>query len=208
MPTPFEHAKLLSGVSGVLRFVADPLGRLEEARRLYGTRAFYKQLGATVALLMDPESIEELLVGNAASLNKDRFTAQLGRVLGQGLVTSEGDLWKRQRKLMAPSFQPRHIEKLASVIVRRTEEALLRGYQTGQTRNVNDDMMRLTLDIVVSTLFGSTPIASDEVDAHLTDIMTGFHTLMFTWRALFPSFPFPSRRQLTGARDGLHRIVL
>src|SRR5687768_2514128 len=100
MATGFEHAKLLSGTSGVLRFAQDPLGRLEEARQLYGTRAFYRQLGATVALLMDPESIEELLVGNAGSLNKDRFTAELGRVLGQGLVTSEGDLWRRQRRLM------------------------------------------------------------------------------------------------------------
>lgn len=207
MPAQFEHARLLSGVSGLLRFAGNPLGRLEDVRRQYGTRVFYEQRGIPFAIVMDPEGIEELLVGHAGSLNKDRFTGELGRVLGRGLVTSEGDLWRRQRKLMAPSFQPKQLEKLAGVMVSCTE-ALLAGYQAGQTRDVHADMMRLTLDIVVSTLFGSTPVSSDEVDEHLSAIMSDFHTLMFTWRAMFPIWtPFPTRLRLRRSRDRLQQIV-
>jgi len=207
MAANFEHARSLAGVGGLLRFADNPLGRLEEVRREYGTRVFYEQRGIPFAIVMDPEGIEEVLIGRAGSLNKDRFTSELGRVLGRGLVTSEGDLWRRQRKLMAPSFQPKHIEKLASVMVDCTE-TLVAGYQGGQTRDVHADMMRLTLDIVVSTLFGSTPIPSDEVDEHLSAIMTDFHALMFTWRALFPIWtPFPTRLRLKRSRDRLQRIV-
>jgi len=203
----FEHARMLSGVSGLLRFASDPLRVLEDVRRRYGTRVFYEQRGIPFAIVMDPEGIEEVLVDHAGSLNKDRFTAELGRVLGRGLVTSEGDLWRRQRKLMAPSFQPKHLEKLASVMVDRSE-ALVAGYQAGQTRDVHSDMMRLTLDIVVSTLFGTSPVRSDEVDEHLSTIMSDFHTLMFTWRAMFPIWtPFPTRLRLTRSRDRLQRIV-
>ena len=207
MAGQFEHAELLSGVRGLLRFAGNPLGRLEDVRRQYGTRVFYEQRGIPFAIVMDPEGIEEVLIGHAGSLNKDRFTGELGRVLGRGLVTSEGDLWRRQRKLMAPSFQPKHLEKLASVMVNCTE-SLLVDYQEGQTRDVHADMMRLTLDIVVSTLFGSTPIRSQEVDEHLSAIMSDFHTLMFTWRAMFPNWtPFPTRLRLRRSRDRLRHIV-
>jgi len=207
MAAQFEHALLLDGVRGLLRFADNPLGRLEDVRRQYGTRVFYEQRGIPFVIVMDPEGIEELLVEGAGSLNKDRFTSELGRVLGRGLVTSEGDLWRRQRKLMAPSFQPKHIEKLADVMVECTE-TLLAGYQSGQARDVHADMMRLTLDIVVSTLFGSTPIRSEEVDEHLSAIMSDFHALMFTWRAMFPIWtPFPTRLRLKRSRDRLQHIV-
>src|SRR5688572_6798821 len=136
MAAEFEHARLLAGVSGLLRFAGDPLGRLEDVRRQYGTRVFYEQLGIPFVIVLEPEGIEELLVEQAGLLNKDRFTGELGRVLGRGLVTSEGDLWRSQRKLMAPSFQPKHIGKLASVMVKCTE-ALLAGYEAGQTRDVH-----------------------------------------------------------------------
>lgn len=208
MAAQFEHARLLAGVSGLMRFADDPLGRLEDVRRQYGTRVYYEQRGIPFVIMMDPDGIEEVLVDRAGSLNKDRFTAELGRVLGRGLVTSEGDLWRRQRKLMAPSFQPKHIERLADVMVDRTER-LLAGYRAGETRDVHADMMRLTLDIVVSTLFGSTPVRSDEVDENLAAIMSDFHTLMFTWRAMFPIWtPFPTRLRLKRSRDHLRRIVL
>ncbi len=203
----FNLAGELTGFRGLMRFAGDPLGRLETARRLHGTRVFYKQWGIPFALLMDPEIIEELLLGHAQLLKKDRFTAQLSSVLGQGLVTSEGELWRRQRKLLAPSFQPKQIARFSEVMVERTI-ALLEGYADGQTRDVHADMMRLTLDIVVRTLFGSRVARSDEVDEHLSVILNGFHTLMFSWRAAFPTWmPFRARRRVTHSKDQLERIV-
>lgn len=203
----FEHAEALSGALGLLRFAKDPLGSLTRAREVYGTRAFYTQFAVPFGLLTDPECIEELLVGNASSLNKDRFTAQLGRVLGRGLVTSEGELWRRQRKLMAPSFQPKSVDKLAQVMVQSSNN-LVGDYASGQTRDVHADMMHLTLDIVVRTLFGSSGISPEEVDEHLSKVLAGFHTLMFSWRALFPVWtPFPTRLKLGTSRTKLRHIV-
>jgi cytochrome P450 len=203
----FRHADELAGLRGLFRFTGDPLGRLEHTHQLYGSRVYYQQWRTPFAVLTDPIAIEELLLGNAHALQKDQFTAQLARVLGQGLVTSEGELWRRQRKLLAPSFQPKQIESFAEVMVERTL-AVLADYEDGQLRDVHADMMRLTLDIVVRTLFGSSVVRASEVDEHLDVVLRAFNTLLFSWRAVFPPWtPFAARRQLSRSRDKLQSVV-
>src|SRR5689334_518977 len=62
-------------------------------------------------MLTEPEHIEEVLVGKAKSFSKDVFAQDLKRLLGEGLLTSEGDFWLRQRRLAQPAF---HKERIAS----------------------------------------------------------------------------------------------
>ncbi|HWA73521.1 MAG TPA: cytochrome P450 [Polyangiaceae bacterium] len=203
----FAHSKELSGFSGLLHFAESPLGALEEARRLHGPLVYYRQPGSKVLLILDPPVIETLLVGEASKLVKDEFTRHLSHIVGQGLLTSEGELWKRQRKLLAPSFQPRQIAGFAEVMVERTL-AMLAQFEEGQERDVHAEMMHLTLDVVVRTLFGSEIVRANEVEHSLESIMADYRSLMMSWRAAFPPwFPFPARVRFKSKRKALRAII-
>ena len=110
-----------------------------------------------------------MLVGQNADFGKDLFTKDLGELLGAGLLTNEGDAWKAKRKLMAPSFQPREIAGYGETMVTCAENALSR-LREGELFDAYAAMMRLALDVVARTLFGSEFERFDEVEeclAHL-----------------------------------------
>lgn len=203
----FAYSKELAGFSGLLHFARDPLGSLEEARKLHGPLAYYHQPAAKVLLLMEPSVIEAVLVGEASKVIKDEFTRHLSHVIGNGLLTSEGDFWKRQRKLLAPSFQPRQIAGFAEVMVERTL-AMLETFEDGEERDMHAEMMHLTLDVVVRTLFGSEIVRAHEVETLLESVMANYRTLMMSWRAAFPPwFPFPARIRFKSTKKALRGII-
>lgn len=202
------HSPELDGFRGVLHFAKDPLGALEEARRLHGSFVGYtQQNNVRVHLLMEPALVDELLVKHADSLEKDEFTKALGPILGKGLLTNDGPHWKEQRKLLAPSFQPKHIGKYASVMVEATEE-LIAGFSVQDVRDVHTDMMGVTLDIVLRTLFGTSAVRTSEVGELLDVIMDDYRRLTMSFRVAFPQwFPFYSRIRFKRMRKKLRRIV-
>jgi cytochrome P450 len=90
-------------------------------------------------------------------------------VLGNGLVTSEGDFWRRQRKLSAPAFQPARLGAYAGVMMEAVER-MLQAWSTDGERDVHADMTRLTLDIACKTLFGADASADSEVVGHALNV--------------------------------------
>src|SRR5688572_17359062 len=187
------HSPELQGLRGILHFAKDPLGALEEARRLHGTFVGYGQQKQDVRLVFEPSLVDELLVRHADLLQKDEFTRALRPILGDGLLTNDGAPWKKQRKLLAPSFTPKHIGKYAEVMVAATEE-LVASYGASERRDVHADMMELTLNIVVRTLFGTNAVRTSEVSHLLEVIMDDYRRLAMSFRVAFPPwFPFFSR---------------
>ena len=88
-------------------------------------------------VLNDPDFIKHVLVDNHANYSKGRLNRQiLSPVLGEGLLTSEGDFWRRQRRIAAPAFHPNHIARLGGVIAamrRRRDRALALAGRVRQT---------------------------------------------------------------------------
>ena len=126
----------------------------ERVAREYGGVARYEVLGRPVYLLTDPAVIERVLVHDNQRYRKgDLFQQQLRPVLGNGLLTSGGEFWRRQRHLVQPSFGPERIAGYADMMVERSEHAAAR-WSDGETRDVHADMMELTLDIVARALLG------------------------------------------------------
>ena len=76
------HSPELEGFKGLLHFAADPLGGLEEARRLHGGFVGYEQRGIQVRLIFEPQLIDELLVAGADHVVKDEYTRQLRPIVG------------------------------------------------------------------------------------------------------------------------------
>jgi cytochrome P450 len=119
----------------------------------HGDRVLYRFGKLEFRLLGDPEDIRHVLVTNASRYVKSKNYEGLKLVLGEGLVTSEGAHWKRQRKLSQPAFQPRSVETFLPTMNECTDAMLARWEREGvQTLDLHEEMMRLTLRIIGRTL--------------------------------------------------------
>jgi cytochrome P450 len=107
-----------------------------------------------VYLVVHPRDIETVLVTNAGNFTKSADYRALARVLGQGLLTSEGDFWKRQRSLIQPAFHRQNIQAYAEVMTRAAGR-MLDSWKEQDERNIHEDLMRVTLEIVALCLFGA-----------------------------------------------------
>jgi cytochrome P450 len=114
------------------------------------------QLGRRSFVLVNtPEYVHEVLVEHAACFHKSPALRIYSRpLLGNGLLTSEDDLHRRQRRLVAPAFNHRRVAGCAGVMARGAERAQ-EAWADGATRDIAREMMRLTLGIAGETLFGA-----------------------------------------------------
>ncbi|MGA8036312.1 MAG: cytochrome P450 [Candidatus Acidiferrales bacterium] len=138
-----------------LTFLRDPLGTLEMLAREYGDIVRLRVGNQSRVLLNDPDLIEQVTVIQQAKFHKSTITkAVTGRLLGQGLLISEGDFWRRQRRLVQPAFQRSRLNSYSATMV-ECADARAALWRDGETRDIAQEMMSLTLDIAVRTLFGS-----------------------------------------------------
>jgi cytochrome P450 len=207
-PLRLEPIRALSGFRSMLKYARRPLLRFEEARRWSDRAVAFRVLGLRYIAVFDPDAIEQILVSQHAAFEKDTFTSDLRRVLGTGLLTSEGDPWRRNRKLMAPSFQRGEVAAYGTVMAERAR-AFIDGQAPGSVLDVHSAMMHLTLDILVRALFGTEASRADEVERLLEALMLDYVPPAVAWRLLLPEwFPLGSRRRLASVRGQLDAILL
>jgi cytochrome P450 len=140
------------GLGALNQFRSDSLGTLERAAAL-GDIAIIPFGPRTLALINQPDLIHQVLVEHAPRLHKTRRLKEIMRPsLGNGLLVNDGEDWRRQRRLAQPAFHHKRIEAYGAVMVEHTER-MLAGWRDGETREIDHDMMRLTLGIVSKTLF-------------------------------------------------------
>ncbi|WP_017655513.1 cytochrome P450 [Fortiea contorta] len=149
-PSPKGHPFL-----GLLpEYSRDPLGFTTKCAKEYGDVVFWKLPLSPAYQLNHPDYIEEVLVTKNSQFIKHQSLQILGRMLGNGLVTSEGSFWQHQRRLMQPAFHRERIFSYGEVMVDYTKR-LLPTWSRGEIRDIHEDMMGLTLEIVAKTLFGA-----------------------------------------------------
>ncbi|MET0790498.1 MAG: cytochrome P450, partial [Polyangiaceae bacterium] len=198
----------LSGLGSLVRYSNRPLKRFEDARSFSARASAYELLGTYTQVIFDPELIETVLIGNHAAFSKDAFVRDLGQVLGEGLLNSEGEAWRRQRKLAAPSFQRTEIANYAEQMVECTER-FLRDLKEDEPFDVHAGFMHLTLDILVRTLFGTQISRVREVEAALDSVMAEYSPLRMALRvALPPWVSSRSRRRIARLRSALDSVLL
>src|SRR5271156_6780064 len=130
----------------------DPLGYLSRMVREYGDIFTMRYYNFRVYFVSHPDYVEEVLVTHNRKFIKGRILRANKRLFGNGLLTSEGDFWLRQRRLAQPAFHRARIASYADTMVRYTER-LLGEWKDGEARDIHAEMMRLTLQIVAKTLF-------------------------------------------------------
>lgn len=141
------------GLRELFGFTRNPLRLLRRLRAEYGDVVELRMAGMTWFLLSHPEDIEFVLVKNAKKMKRDATVPILERTLGLGLLTSEGELWKRQRKLMAQAFTPKRIATYAETMSAVTDRAV--DFAHGQEIDLHAEMSRVTMEVVAAVLFGA-----------------------------------------------------
>jgi cytochrome P450 len=186
-------------------FRKDALGFLTHCARHYGPVVPLRMLHKPAFLLLDSADIERVLVTDHKDFKKPEWlhTAAVRRVLGEGLVTADGEEWRRQRHSCQPAFQPRRMEPYAARIMMLAERAL-NGWQPGQTRALQEDMAHLALEIVACTLLDlDEPGWSEEASTAVDTLMARFTAQ----RSLFGMLPLPASRAESHAAQRLNTVV-
>src|SRR5918912_1026570 len=155
-------------------FQRDPLNLLTRLAREYGDVVQFRAGTQRVFLLNHPDHVRDVLVTHHGRFHKGRALQRAKRLLGEGLLTSEGEFHRRQRRLAQPAFHRQRIAAYAGVMVRYAEKR--RGaWRDGETLNIAEEMMRLTLSIVAKTLFDAeVESEASEIGEALTAIMKTF----------------------------------
>jgi cytochrome P450 len=134
----------------------DPLDIMTRLAREYGDIVRFIVAGQERILLNHPDLIQQVLVVQHAKFQKSELTRRVtGPLLGQGLLISEGDFWRRQRRLAQPAFHRSRIDEYAAPMVESAENHIQK-WHLGEIRDIAREMMELTLTIAVRTLFGAT----------------------------------------------------
>jgi cytochrome P450 len=185
----------------------NPILLFEHLRR-YGRAAHYRILRNDVVLLNDPADIGEVLIDKAASFGKDRIQKRMKILLGEGLITSDGETHRRGRRIAAPAFHRRRIEGYAGQIVSLAAE-MREQWKPSVEFDISVEMMRLALQVVARTLF-DTEVTPEihEINDQVNIIMDLYHFLVTLPRAeLLLNSPLPKMRRFRAARKRLDEVV-
>ncbi|MBC8162889.1 MAG: cytochrome P450 [Roseiflexaceae bacterium] len=187
----------------------DPLGFFTSAMMKYGD---FVRVGKGWYLISHPDLIKHVLQDNNRNYVKGAAVEPLKLLVGNGLLTSEGTFWLRQRRLAQPAFHHRRIASMADTMVQLTGETLDRWqheYGRGQRFDVATEMMALTARIIGVTMFG-TDVAgrTGELYAALSTSIHFVNQRSFSLLRLPPSVPTPKNRQFTKALASIDGLML
>jgi cytochrome P450 len=166
------------------------------------------RLGPQIAyVISNPDWIKDILVTHQTQFIKSRMLERAKVLLGEGLLTSEGEFHTRQRRLVQPAFHRERLIGYGSAMVECAAQC--RDLWTADaTLDVAREMNRLTLSIVAKTLF-SVDVSSeaDEIRAALTEVLGLFETVLLPFSEWLEKLPLPSVRRFERARALLDKII-
>ena len=204
---PGPTGKLITGV--MREFNRDTLGFIERCQRDYGDVVRSRFLYLHAYFLYNPADIETLLTTDAKSYRKARSLRSpfFYRLVGNGLVTSEGDFWRRQRRLAQPAFHRQRISSYGDIMVEYATRATAE-WKDREHRDIARDMTRLTLEVVVKTLFNSdVSNDADHVGAMLSEIVKPFAAQATLKWIADNRLPTPGHRRYFNAVSEIDRVV-
>jgi len=185
----------------------DPLRFLMKLAKDYGEIAHFKLGPQDTVLLNDPEYISNVLVAHDWNFLKGRGLQRAKRVLGRGLLTSEGNFHRRQRRLSQPAFHKQRIANYSEVMVDYSARARER-WPEGEPVDVAQEMMRLTLAIVAKTLFDAdVEEEATQIGEALTEVLKMFETFTSPLTEILDKLPTPANKRVRRARERLDETI-
>src|SRR5262252_2430624 len=186
---------------------ANPLDFFTTLARTYGDVTSYRMGGEQLFLINEPRLIRDVLVTHNRNFTKSRGLERSKRLLGQGLLTSEGAMHLRQRRLMQPAFHRDRVAGYGDLMVGYADR-MRRSWADGTTLDISREMNRLTLSIVGKTLFDvDVEEQAATVGEALTAVMESFWMTMLPFAEVLERLPVPKLRRARMARARLDAII-
>lgn len=200
------RARGLFGLGNTLQYLRDPLAFITDSARTYGDVVQFRFPGLAAVQVTHPDVIEHVLRHESRSFQKDWITRDLKGVVGEGLLTSEGDFWRRQRRLSQPAFLQQQVLKYVPTFADHTSRAIST-WRPSEMRDVHVDFTQITVQIAAKTLFDADVSTEAQVisDA-LQVVMQHFFKPAFNW-SRWPWLPTPAARRLRNATREIDRVV-
>ncbi|MGC1904779.1 MAG: cytochrome P450 [Candidatus Acidiferrum sp.] len=184
----------------------DPLSYMPNLVKEYGDIVTMRYYNFRVYFVSHPDYIEQVLVNDNRKYIKGRILRKNKQLFGNGLLTSEGDFWLRQRRLAQPAFHRARIATYADTMVRYASR-LAAEWSNGDERDIHAEMMRLTLAIVAKTLFDADVDHEAKRVGHALEAIMHFNS-DFRKLILTPTWlPTPRKIRATFATAKLNRII-
>jgi cytochrome P450 len=144
------------GLRLLLEVRRDPLAYFTQLMRAEGAYAWFNLRGGTMLMMNDAAGIQHVLRDNAANYRKTKFAQVLRPVLGNGILLSEGETWRRQRRESAPAFSGGNFAEMVTTIAAIAEAMLDRWEResaAGSALDLRQEFAGLALEVVLRTLF-------------------------------------------------------
>src|SRR5687768_12631909 len=199
--------RMISALTNVVRARADLAGFLLGLHREQGDIARTRLGNLHIHLLAHPDHVRDVLVTHQRAFMKGHVLQRAKMLLGEGLLTSEGEFHLRQRRLVQPAFHRQRIGEYARAMVDR---ATITGdrWHDGQIVDMDHEMMELTLAIVARTLFDTDVDAeADEIGSALTEVLQVFQTVFIPGMRRLDHLPLPRTRRFARARGRLDATI-
>lgn len=188
-------------------FRKDPPAFLLRTARQYGEISYFRIGPQAVFQFASPDLIRDVLITRQHDFIKSRVLQRAKVLLGEGLLTSEGQFHARQRRLVQPAF---HRQRLAGYAATMIEYARAKRdeWQDGQTLDIAQEMMRLTLAIVAKTLFNA-DVQSDAraIGEALSAVLHLFDLVMMPFSNVVERLPLPAMKRFERGRQTLDDII-
>ena len=168
-------------LGNILAFRRDQLGYLQELQRTYGNMATLHFGNMPVVALFRPEHVRYILTENPRNFTSGEVAAGLRELIGDGLLTLDGETHRQQRRIVQPAFHRKRVESYADVMVQHTQE-MLRGWNVGEQIDMSYEMQQLTLSIVAKCLFNI------DLASEVTELGAAFNTLIANPAGLVENF--------------------
>ena len=202
--------------SGLLSFIygVRTLGFLDYVGKLwrqYGD-VFQVRIGRrTLVFAMHPDAVEHVNVSHRQSYDKrGSYDAVRSYLTGEGLVASTGELWRRQRKLMAPFYTPKGVQAYAELMIRDGERLVSR-WQTlasqGTEVEIAEEMTTITASIILKAMFSTETMESIHQMKDAVEAMITFVSAQLAGVGLPAWLPTAKRRRYDAARQLVHRSI-
>ena len=190
----------------LIKFRMRPTEFLTDAAKL-GDVTFMKLGGNPAYFLNHPDFIRDLLVTHNSKFVKGRAVQRAKKLLGNGLLTAEGAEHLRLRRMIQPAFHRNRIAEYAAAMTEFAEK-MADEWQSAEVRDIDKEMMRLTLQVVGKTLFSANiDDDADEVGRAMTDVIELFNYLLLPFSEWLEKLPFPQSKRFSKARDTLNRVI-
>jgi len=215
---PNEPARTAPGpkgrrIVGVLPDVKrDPIHYLVKLAQQYGDVVCLPVGPTKVYMLTNPRLVGHVLHDNYKNYRKSDFYKKVQPVLGMGMITSDGELWRSQRQLTQPAFRRERINSLAEIMLDSTNEMVARWRQPAarQTEvDISAEMMRLSLRIIVRAIFDrDIGKDGDAIVESVTTVLAEAERRVWSLYDLPLAIPTPNNRRVSKALRTLDGIVL